>query len=80
MRWEMALVGGALVGVGLRDWDWGGSKFATIDDPSTLVTRDTTGIENTTSESDYPHGDGTWPDTQLVIERCGDTSPTRSCA
>jgi hypothetical protein len=32
VRWEMALVGGALVGVGLRDWDWGGSKFDTIDE------------------------------------------------
>jgi hypothetical protein len=21
-------------------------------------------------ETDYPHGDGTWPDTQLVIEKC----------
>ena len=32
VRWEMALVGGALLGVGLRDWDWGGSKFDTIDE------------------------------------------------
>lgn len=32
VRWEMALVGGVLVGIGLRDWDWGGSKFATIDE------------------------------------------------
>jgi predicted TIM-barrel fold metal-dependent hydrolase len=41
--------------------------FATIDDPSTLSTRDTIGVENITFESDYPHGDGTWPDTQQVF-------------
>ena len=41
--------------------------FATIDDPSTLSTRDTIGIDNITFESDYPHGDGTWPDTQQVF-------------
>ena len=43
--------------------------FATIDDPSTLCTRDTIGIDNITFESDYPHGDGTWPDTQAVFAR-----------
>jgi predicted TIM-barrel fold metal-dependent hydrolase len=41
--------------------------FSTIDDPSTLSTRHTIGIENITFESDYPHGDGTWPDTQQVF-------------
>ena len=41
--------------------------FSTIDDPSTLCTRDTIGVENITFESDYPHGDGTWPDTQQVF-------------
>ena len=41
--------------------------FATIDDPSTLSTRYTIGTENITFESDYPHGDGTWPDTQQVF-------------
>ena len=41
--------------------------FSTIDDPSTLSTRDTIGVENITFESDYPHGDGTWPDTQQVF-------------
>ena len=30
--WELAVVGGALVAVGLRDWDWGGSKFAFIEE------------------------------------------------
>jgi predicted TIM-barrel fold metal-dependent hydrolase len=41
--------------------------FCTIDDPSTICTRDTIGIDNITFESDYPHGDGTWPDTQRVF-------------
>ena len=43
--------------------------FSTIDDPSTLSTRETVGVDHITFESDYPHGDGTWPDTQLVIEK-----------
>ena len=41
--------------------------FCMIDDPSTIVTRHTIGVENILCESDYPHGDGTWPDTQEVI-------------
>ncbi|MFO7592377.1 MAG: amidohydrolase family protein [Acidimicrobiia bacterium] len=42
--------------------------FCTIDDPSTIETRRTIGVENIMVEVDYPHGDGTWPDTQSVIE------------
>jgi predicted TIM-barrel fold metal-dependent hydrolase len=38
-----------------------------IDDPSTIATRHTIGVENICAESDYPHGDGTWPDTQEVL-------------
>jgi predicted TIM-barrel fold metal-dependent hydrolase len=41
--------------------------FSTIDDPSTLSTRDIVGVDHITFESDYPHGDGTWPDTQSVF-------------
>jgi predicted TIM-barrel fold metal-dependent hydrolase len=41
--------------------------FSTIDDPSTLSTRGVVGIDHITFESDYPHGDGTWPDTQTVF-------------
>jgi predicted TIM-barrel fold metal-dependent hydrolase len=41
--------------------------FCTIDDPSTLVTRHTIGVENIMFETDYPHGDGTWPDSQAVF-------------
>ncbi len=43
--------------------------FCTIDDPSTLSTRKVIGIENIMLESDYPHGDSTWPDSQKVIEQ-----------
>jgi len=43
--------------------------FCMIDDPSTVCTVDAIGVENVLFESDYPHGDGTWPDTQLVLEK-----------
>ena len=42
--------------------------FCSLDDPSTLSTRHVIGVENIMLESDYPHGDSTWPDSQLVIE------------
>ena len=43
--------------------------FCTIDDPSTIDTRHSIGIEHIMVESDYPHGDSTWPDTQDVIAK-----------
>jgi predicted TIM-barrel fold metal-dependent hydrolase len=43
--------------------------FCTIDDPSTLVTRDVIGVDKIMFETDYPHGDGTWPDSQAVFDR-----------
>ncbi len=43
--------------------------FCTIDDPSTIDTRHRIGVENIMFESDYPHGDSTWPTSQDVIER-----------
>ncbi len=62
-----------------RDWEGGTLRpsdvlrrnfwFCTIDDPSTISTRDVIGVENICFETDYPHGDGTWPDTQAVIEK-----------
>jgi predicted TIM-barrel fold metal-dependent hydrolase len=42
--------------------------FCTIDDPSTIETRHTIGIDHVMLEVDYPHGDSTWPDTQAVVE------------
>jgi predicted TIM-barrel fold metal-dependent hydrolase len=50
----------------LRESFW----FCTIDDPSTIETRHAIGVDHVMLETDYPHGDGTWPDTQTVIERC----------
>jgi predicted TIM-barrel fold metal-dependent hydrolase len=41
--------------------------FCTLDDPSTIETRHRIGIDHIMVETDYPHGDGTWPDTQDVI-------------
>jgi predicted TIM-barrel fold metal-dependent hydrolase len=41
--------------------------FCTIDDPSTIDTRHHIGVDHIMVETDYPHGDGTWPDTQQVI-------------
>ncbi len=43
--------------------------FCMIDDPSTISTRHAIGVDNILFESDYPHGDGTWPDTQAVMKR-----------
>jgi predicted TIM-barrel fold metal-dependent hydrolase len=42
--------------------------FCSIDDPSTIDTRHTIGVDHIMVEVDYPHGDTTWPDTQSVIE------------
>ena len=42
--------------------------FCTLDDPSTLATRHVVGVDRIMFETDYPHGDGTWPDTQRVME------------
>jgi predicted TIM-barrel fold metal-dependent hydrolase len=43
--------------------------FCTIDDPSTIDTRHRIGVENLLFETDSPHGDGTWPDTQVLDEK-----------
>jgi predicted TIM-barrel fold metal-dependent hydrolase len=43
--------------------------FCTIDDPSTIECRHIIGVENIMVETDYPHADGTWPDTQAAIEK-----------
>ena len=42
--------------------------FCTIDDPSTIDTRYRIGVDHIMLETDYPHGDGTWPDTQDLID------------
>jgi predicted TIM-barrel fold metal-dependent hydrolase len=40
--------------------------FCTIDLGSTFALRDHIGIDHICMESDYPHADSTWPDTQLL--------------
>ncbi|GCD93131.1 amidohydrolase family protein [Embleya hyalina] len=43
--------------------------FCTLDDPSTIALRHVIGVDHIMLETDYPHGDGTWPHTQDVIAR-----------
>ncbi|HXW34414.1 MAG TPA: amidohydrolase family protein [Acidimicrobiales bacterium] len=43
--------------------------FCTIDDPSVIELRHRIGIEHIMVESDYPHADSTWPDTQEVLAK-----------
>lgn len=55
--------------------------FCALDDPSTFAIADRIGIENITLESDYPHLDCAWPDTQSVIHRqVKDRSPDEIAA
>jgi predicted TIM-barrel fold metal-dependent hydrolase len=47
--------------------------FCSIDDPTTLQVRDRIGVDHIMVESDYPHADSSWPDTQaLLAERLAD--------
>jgi predicted TIM-barrel fold metal-dependent hydrolase len=41
--------------------------FCSIDDPSIVPLRDVIGVDHIMIESDYPHADSTWPDTQQVM-------------
>jgi predicted TIM-barrel fold metal-dependent hydrolase len=43
--------------------------FCTIDDPSVIDLRHRIGVDHIMLESDYPHADSTWPDTQAVMAR-----------
>ncbi len=43
--------------------------FCTIDDPSMVPLLDRIGLDHVMVESDYPHADSTWPDTQAVVGR-----------
>jgi predicted TIM-barrel fold metal-dependent hydrolase len=40
--------------------------FCTIEDPSCLRLRDRIGVDHIMLESDYPHVDSTWPNTQAI--------------
>jgi predicted TIM-barrel fold metal-dependent hydrolase len=51
--------------------------FCTIDIPSTMSLREHIGIDHICLESDYPHADSTWPDTQLnAVAGLRDFTPT----
>jgi predicted TIM-barrel fold metal-dependent hydrolase len=51
--------------------------FCTIDIPSTMSLRQHIGIDHICLESDYPHADSTWPDTQLrAVDGLRDFTPT----
>ena len=43
--------------------------FCAIDDASGFLTRDVIGVNHLCVESDYPHADSTWPDTQALVHR-----------
>ncbi|MFV0463095.1 MAG: amidohydrolase family protein [Nostocoides sp.] len=43
--------------------------FTSIDDPSAFRNLDIIGTDKVMLESDYPHADGTWPDTQSLLRR-----------
>jgi predicted TIM-barrel fold metal-dependent hydrolase len=42
-------------------------SFCAIEDPTSLRTYDRIGVDNILSESDYPHLDSTWPNTQEIV-------------
>jgi predicted TIM-barrel fold metal-dependent hydrolase len=41
--------------------------FCALDEPSGFLAREVIGVDNITVESDYPHSDSTWPDTQPLL-------------
>ena len=41
--------------------------FCAIDDPSAYRQLDVMGVDNVMVESDYPHADSTWPNTQQML-------------
>ncbi len=43
--------------------------FCSIDDPSAVAQRHVIGLDHIMVESDYPHADSSWPDTQAVLAR-----------
>jgi predicted TIM-barrel fold metal-dependent hydrolase len=40
-----------------------------FDDPHGLQSLESVGVDNVTFETDYPHSDSTWPDTEAVAQR-----------
>ena len=53
--------------------------FCTIDDPSVTPVLERIGRDHVMVESDYPHADSTWPDTQAVLQATFGHLPEPSC-
>ena len=51
--------------------------FCSIDDPTTLRVRDRIGVDHIMVESDYPHADSSWPDTQALLADAPRRPPRR---
>ena len=49
--------------------------FCSIDDPSVVALRHKIGIDHIMVESDYPHADSSWPDTQRVLTEAWGSLP-----
>ncbi|HEU5150640.1 MAG TPA: amidohydrolase family protein [Iamia sp.] len=49
--------------------------FCMLDDPAGVALRHTIGVDHLMVESDYPHSDSTWPDTQPTVQRMLGTLP-----
>jgi len=43
--------------------------FCVLDDPSTMPSAHRIGVDHIMLETDYPHSDGTWPDSQALIHQ-----------
>jgi predicted TIM-barrel fold metal-dependent hydrolase len=49
--------------------------FTTFSDPRTLALRDEIGVDRIMVETDYPHSDSTWPETQETLREQLDGIP-----
>jgi hypothetical protein len=43
--------------------------FCALDDDAGMLVRDRIGVDHILVESDYPHADSSWPDTQAMLTR-----------
>jgi predicted TIM-barrel fold metal-dependent hydrolase len=43
--------------------------FCALDDPSGFLLKDVIGVDNILVESDYPHSDSSWPNTQTMLAK-----------
>jgi predicted TIM-barrel fold metal-dependent hydrolase len=61
--WDWAEFGGVAPAELIRRNYW----FTSFGDPTTLRVRDVIGTDRIMIETDYPHGDSSWPDTQRIV-------------